>query len=173
MRLTSQNCGLYTGLLFIPWWYAMWTIVWRHWWRLTPNLSPTASCQQRHLRQPPVLAGSPVSRGISVAATSTVWRSCQQRHLCGSHQYYLAVLPVELSLWQPPVLSGGPVSRHLWQPPVLARSPVSRGISVAATSTVWHSCHSRHLWSKWESGRRKWEFSLTIPAGRQEIFYIP
>jgi hypothetical protein len=39
------------------------------------------SCQQRHLWQPPVLSGSPVSRDLS-----------------GSHQYCLAVLSAETSL---------------------------------------------------------------------------
>jgi hypothetical protein len=55
-----------TGLLFIPgdcdvdhgWWY---------WLGLTPNLSTRA------LWQPPVLSGGPVSRDISVAASSTAW----------------------------------------------------------------------------------------------------
>jgi hypothetical protein len=101
------------------------------------------SCQQRHLWQPPVLSGGPVSRDIS-----------------GSHQYCLAVLSAE-TFWQPPVLSGGSVRRDLWQPLVLSGSPVSRDISgshqyclavlsadtsLAATSTVWRFCQQRHLW---------------------------
>jgi hypothetical protein len=47
-----------TGLLFIPGWFAMWTVV-RYWLRLTTNLSTTA------LWQPPRLSGGPVRRGIS------------------------------------------------------------------------------------------------------------
>jgi hypothetical protein len=52
-----------TGLLFIPGWCAMCTMVW--WYRLglTPNLST------RELWQPPVLAGGPVSKDISGAST--------------------------------------------------------------------------------------------------------
>jgi hypothetical protein len=34
--------------------------------------------------------------------------------------------------------------------------------ALAATSTVRWSCHPRHLWSEWESGRSKWEFSLSV-----------
>jgi hypothetical protein len=94
-----------TGLLFISWWFAMWTMVWWYWLRLTPNVSTRA------LWQPSVLSGSPVSGEISgshqyclaglsaeksLAATSTVWQACQQRNL-----------------WQPPVLSGGPAIRDI------------------------------------------------------------
>jgi hypothetical protein len=50
----------------------------------------------------------------------------------------------------------------LWQPPVLSGSPVSRDIS--GSPQYWLvSCQQRPLWSKWESGRRKWEFSLPSP----------
>jgi hypothetical protein len=31
----------------------------------------------------------------------------------------------------------------------------------------------RHVWSEWESGLRKWEFSLFVPVGLQEIFNMP
>jgi hypothetical protein len=45
--------------------------------------------------------------------------------------------------------------------------------ALAATSTVWQSCHQIYLWREWESGRRKWEFSLSVPVGLQEFFYMP
>jgi hypothetical protein len=50
------------GLLFIPGWFTIWTMVW--WYRLgiTPNLSTRA------LWQSPVLSGGPVSRDISGAS---------------------------------------------------------------------------------------------------------
>jgi hypothetical protein len=41
----------------------------------------------------------------ALTATSTVWRSCQQRHLCCSPQYRL-VSCQQRHLWQPSVLSG-------------------------------------------------------------------
>jgi hypothetical protein len=107
-----------TGLLFISGWFAMWTMVWWYWLRLTPNVSTRA------LWQPSVLSGSPVSGEIS-----------------GSHQYCLAGLSAEKSL--------------------------------AATSTVRRSCHPRHRWSEWESGQRKWKFSLPAPVRLQERFYMP
>jgi hypothetical protein len=111
-----------TGLLFIPRWFAMWTMMWRLWWywlRLTPNLSTGALCQ------PPVLSGVLPTK-TNLAATSTGWRSCQQRYLC-----------------QPPV---GLLSAFL--------------TSEASLERVG-------------GGRRKWEFSLSIPVGLSEIFYMP
>jgi hypothetical protein len=49
-------------LLFFPRCFAMWTIVWWYWLRLSPNLSTRA------LWQPPVLPGSPDIRYISGAS---------------------------------------------------------------------------------------------------------
>jgi hypothetical protein len=58
----------FTGLLFIPGWLAMWTMVWWYW-----HANSQLICQS------------------ALAATSTVWRSCHQRHR-----------------FQPSVPSGGP-----------------------------------------------------------------
>jgi hypothetical protein len=63
------------GLLFIPGWSAMWTTVW---WRYLTE------------------ANSKLVYQSALAATSTVRRSCQQRHL-----------------WQSPVLAGGPAIRDI------------------------------------------------------------
>jgi hypothetical protein len=71
-RLRTVAC---TSLMFIPGWYAMWTMVWWSWLRLSPNLSTRA------LWQPPVLSGGPVSRDIS-----------------GSHQYRPVFLPSKTTL---------------------------------------------------------------------------
>jgi hypothetical protein len=35
--------------------------------------------------------------------------------------------------------------------------------ALEATSTVRRSCHPRHLWCEWESGRMECEFSLSVP----------
>jgi hypothetical protein len=51
-----------TGLLFISWWFTMWTMVWWYWLRPTPNLSTRA------LWQPPVLSDGSVIRDISRAS---------------------------------------------------------------------------------------------------------
>jgi hypothetical protein len=32
------------------------------------------------------------------------------------------------------------------------------------------SCHPRHLWSEWEVGEGKWEFSLSVPVVLQRSF---
>jgi hypothetical protein len=61
VRLTSQNCGLY-GLIFLPGWFVMWTMVRWYSLRLTLNLSTRA------LWQPPVLSGCPAIRDISGAS---------------------------------------------------------------------------------------------------------
>jgi hypothetical protein len=45
--------------------------------------------------------------------------------------------------------------------------------ALAGTSTLRRSCHARHLWCESEGGRRKWEFSLSVPVGLQEILYMP
>jgi hypothetical protein len=45
--------------------------------------------------------------------------------------------------------------------------------ALADTDTLRRSSHARHLWCEWESGRRKWEFSLSVPVGLQEILYMP
>jgi hypothetical protein len=42
--------------------------------------------------------------------------------------------------------------------------------ALLACSTVRRSYHARYLWSEWESGRSKLEFSLSAPVGLQEIF---
>jgi hypothetical protein len=42
-------------------------------------------------------------------------------------------------------------AKALWQPPLLAGF-LSAETSLAAASTVWRSCHPRHLWSEWEVG---------------------
>jgi hypothetical protein len=44
---------------------------------------------------------------------------------------------------------------------------------LAATITVKQACQQRYLWSEWEIGRRKGEFSVSILVKRQEIFYMP
>jgi hypothetical protein len=75
-----------TGLLFIPGWYAMWTMVWWYWRGLTPNLSTRA------LWHHPVLSGGPVSRDISVAAPRTGWFPAsrnRQRHLAAASTVWL------------------------------------------------------------------------------------
>jgi hypothetical protein len=51
-----------TCLLFIPGWFAMWTMVWWHWLKLTPSLSTRA------LWQLPVLSGGPAIGDISGAS---------------------------------------------------------------------------------------------------------
>jgi hypothetical protein len=86
-------------------------------------------------------------------------------------------------LWLTPNLS----TRALWQPPVLSGGPVSRDISVAAPSTGWFPA-IRYLWQppvmsgflpsetsleRVGGGESKWEFSVSVPMGLQEFFYIP
>jgi hypothetical protein len=60
--LWRLRTAAFTGLLFIPGWSAMWTMVWRYRLGLTPNLSTRA------LWQLPVLSGVPAIRDISGAS---------------------------------------------------------------------------------------------------------
>jgi hypothetical protein len=114
-------------------------------WRLRTATSAALLFNPGELRCGPwlmILTGSnsQLAYQSSLAATSTVQRSCQQIHLCCSPQHWL------VSCQQ----------RHLWQPPVIS------GFLPSET------CLERV-----GGGRRKWEFSLSVPVGLQEIFYMP
>jgi hypothetical protein len=71
------------------------------------------------------------------SVSPTVRRSCQQKHLCCSHQYCLVCCH----------------QRHLWQTPVLS------GFLLSETSLEREG-----------GGRRKWEFTLSVPVELQELF---
>jgi hypothetical protein len=73
VRLTSQNCGLYGPIVHFR-----------------------VICDVDHGRMILIEANSQLVYQSAVAATSSVRRFCQQRHL-----------------WQPPVLSGGPTIRDI------------------------------------------------------------
>jgi hypothetical protein len=106
MRLVSQNCGLYR-----------------------PIVHPRVICDVNHGTTILTEVNFQLVYHSAMAATSTVGRSCQQRHL-----------------WQPPVLSGGPVSRDSFGSHQYWLAVLSAETSLEATSTVWRSCQPRHLW---------------------------
>jgi hypothetical protein len=70
--------------------------------------------------------------------------------------YWLGLTPIlcTITLWQPPVLSGGPVSRNISvTAPSTGWFPVSRDISGSHQYSLVSS-HLRHLWSKWAKEMR-------------------
>jgi hypothetical protein len=74
-------------------------------WRL--RTAASTMCDVDHGRLILTEANSQLVYQSALAATSTVRRSSQQRHLCCSPQYWL-VSCQQRHLWQPPILSGGP-----------------------------------------------------------------
>jgi hypothetical protein len=65
-------------------------------------------------------------------------------------------------------------SKLVYQSALAATSTLAvLSADVSSSHLYWLvSCHSRHLRSEWESGQRKWEFSLSVSVGLQELFYM-
>jgi hypothetical protein len=104
------------GLLFIPGWFAMWTMVWWYWLRVTHNLS------SRVLWQPPVLSVSSVSRSS------------------GCPQYWLMVLSKHQGQLSPICLHGSVLSKHQGQlsPVCMAQCLVSTRAPLSSAINCGH-----------------------------------